>query len=182
MSTSKGNIWKNSMNYGAMVGFSLIIVTVLFYFLNITDNIIGAAFNYAVMIIGLVIGTKNLRDKLEGGSISYARSLGSGVLISFFASIILGFYMYVFMKFIDPDFQNKMYEMMEERMLQQGLDEDAIERAMEMSKSFMTPGFLMVSTFFGFTFWGFLFSLIISIFVKKKNDSFDDAMREIKEE
>ncbi|OFX22058.1 MAG: hypothetical protein A2033_14215 [Bacteroidetes bacterium GWA2_31_9] len=181
MSTSRGNIWKNSMNYGAMVGFSLIIVTVLFYFLNITDNMIGAAFNYALMIIGLVMGTKNLRDKLEGGSISYARSLGSGVLISFFASIILGFYMYVFMKFIDPDFQNKMYEMMEERMLQQGLDEDAIERAMEMSKSFMTPGFLMVSTFFGFTFWGFLFSLIISIFVKKKNDSFDDAMREVKE-
>lgn len=170
------------MNYGAMVGFSLIIVSVIFYLFNITDNLIGAVVNYAVMIAGLVIGTKNLRDKLEGGSISYARSLGSGVLISFFASIILGFYMYVFLKFIDPDFQNKMYELMEQKMIDQGLDDEAIERAIEMSKSFMSPGFIMFSTFIGFTFWGFLFSLITSIFLKKKNDSFDDAMVEIKEE
>lgn len=182
MSTSKGNIWKNSMNYGAIVGFSLIIVSVIFYLFNITDNIIGAVANYAVLIAGLVFGTKNLRDKLEVGSISYARALGSGVLISFFGSIILGFYMYVFMKFIDPDFQNKMYELMEESMLEQGMSEDAIENAIEMSKNFMTPGFLMVSTFLGFTFWGFLFSLITSIFIKKKNDTFDEAMSEIKEE
>jgi len=182
MSLSKGNIWKNSMNYGAIVGFSLIIVSVIFYLFNITDNVIGAVANYAVMIIGLVVGTKNLRDKMDGGSISYARALGSGVLISFFASLILGFYMYVFMKFIDPDFQNKMYEIMEQKMIEQGLPDDAIERAMEMSKKFMTPVFLMVSTFFGFTFWGFLFSLITSIFIKKKNDTFEDAMTEIREE
>lgn len=179
MAGKSAEFWKNSMNYGAIVGASLIILSLVFYFFDITNQFASTVLNYAVVIAGIIFGTKNLRDKLEGGRISYARALGAGTTVSLFASIILGFYMFVFMKFIDPDFQDKILAMMEEKMYADGTPEELIERSLEMTKKFMTPTIMMVSTFFGFTFWGFLFSLITSIFLKKKSDNFDDAMTEI---
>lgn len=182
MEYNKKAIWKNSMNYGAMLGVALVILSIVFYIFDANDkNWLSMILNYGVIIGGIVIGTKNLRDKEQNGYLTYGRGLGSGTLIALFSSVIVSLYMYVFFTYIDPDAINKMYAMMEESYMDQGLTDDQVEMAMDMAKKFTTPLMLSINTIFGFSFMGFLFSLITSIFLKKKpTDSFTFA-EEIKE-
>lgn len=182
MSNQRSAFWKNNMNFGAIAGFALIIVTVIFYFFNLEQNYVASFIFYVVLIGVIVIGTRFLRDKILLGHISYGRALGSGTAISLFASIIVAFYMFLFLKFIDTSAIEKMFSMMEDSMYQQGMPEEQIDMAMEMSRKFTTPFTIALGTVFSYVFWGFLFSLITSIFIKKKSNSYDAAMSEIEKE
>ncbi len=182
MTSQRSIFWKNNMNFGAIAGFAIIIFSLLLYFLNIEQSISLSLVIYVIQIAVVVIGTKYLRDKILNGNMSYGRALGSGTAISLFASVIIAFYMYVFFKFIDTEALDKMYSMMEDKMYQQGLPEEQINMAMEMSKKFTTPFSIAISTVFSYVLWGFLFSLITSIFLKKKSNSYDAAMAEIEKE
>ena len=182
MTNQRSAFWKNNMNFGAIAGFAIIIFSLILYFLNIEQGFTISLLIYVILIAVIVIGTKQLRDKIMNGSMSYGRALGSGTSISLFASVIIAFYMYVFFKFIDPDALEKLYLMMEDQLYQKGMPEEEINMALEMSKKFTTPISIAISTVFSYVFWGFLFSLITSIFLKKKSNSYDAAMAEIEKE
>ena len=182
MASQRGLFWKNNMNFGAIAGFGIIIYSILLYFLNIEQGLVASLIIYLILISVIVIGTKYLRDKIMQGSISYGRALGSGTSISLFASIIVAFYMYLFFKLLDPEALEKMYSLMEDKMYEQGLPEDQIAITMEMSKKFTTPLSIALMAIVSYVFYGFLFSLITSIFIKKKSNSYDAAMAEIEKE
>lgn len=182
MTNQRKLFWKNNMNFGAIAGLAIIIVSVLLYFLNIQENTFVAIFIYIVLISVIVIGTKHFKNAVLNGNITYGRALGSGTAISFFASVIVAFYMFLFLKFVDTDAMSKMYSMMEDKLYEQGLPDDQIEMSLEMAKKFTTPFTIAIGTVFSYTFWGFLFSLITSAFLKKKTNSYDAAMAEIEKE
>ena len=81
--------------------------------------------------------------------------------------------------FIDPDAMDKMMVLAEERLLDRGIPEDQIEMQMEISRKFMTPGFVSIVTVPTFTFFGFLFSLVTSAILKKEGDPFQTDMQQI---
>ncbi len=179
MENNKNHVWKNSLNYGIMTGMVLIIYNVILYIfdLNLNKNLGYVVF--VLILIGIIAGTKSLRDKIQGGTITYGRALGSGVLISTIAGIITGIYIYILMKHIDPDIIKNIYIQMEEEMLNKGLPEDQIEMAMNISKKFTTPGMMAILTPFNYAFLGLIFSLITSAFLKKKADPFASAMADV---
>jgi hypothetical protein len=106
-----------------------------------------------------------------GGYIPYAKSLGTGVLIAFFGSIIVAFYTYIFFNFIDPALIDQMLEMSRQQMIERGMPDDQVEMAVEMSGKFMTPGWMFAFSILGVTFMGFLFSLIASAFLKRNQET-----------
>lgn len=164
---------KNAMNYGAMVGLVLIIVSVLFYILGKSDSGMQTWIAYAVIIAGIVIGTQNYRDNVLGGYISYSQCLSSGTLITFFTAIITAFYTYIFFTFIDASLIDMILEKQMIAMEEQGMDDEQIEMAMSYTRKFMTPLWMSVIGLLFYTFMGFIFSLITSIFLKRKDDSFE---------
>lgn len=182
MDNMKISIVKNAMNYGAIVGFSLIFVAVVLYFFNITESSIANVFQYIIIFGGIVLGTVSYREKGLDGSISYGNSVRSGTLISLFASIILGFYLFLFFKIIDPAAMEKVFIMAEEQLLSNGTPEEQVEMGMEMYKKMMSPMFMAISTIFTFTIFGLIFSLIASIFIKKELNAFDSAMTDVEEQ
>ena len=90
--------------------------------------------------------------------------------------------MFIFLKFIDPSALEKIFSIMEDSMSKQGMSEEQIDMAVEMSKKFTTPFTVALGTVFSYVFWGFLFSLITSAFIHKKSNSYDAAMSEIEKE
>lgn len=180
MEVKKSAFLKNTMTFGAITGMGFIIISVIFYLLGIESQNISQIVNYLVIIAGIFIGTRTFRDKFNYGSITYGKALGSGVLISLFSSIILAFYTYIFFKIIDPGALGKIYEIMEQNMMKQGnMTDQQLEMALEMAKKFTTPVTIAVGVIISFVFWGFLFSLITSFFLKKKSNPFDEAMKEV---
>ncbi|MCK5822575.1 MAG: DUF4199 domain-containing protein [Bacteroidales bacterium] len=172
---------KNAMTFGAITGFALVIISLLFYTFNIQNSSYQGFSIYLILCVGIYIGTKSFRDKSLGGYIKYTRSLGSGVLISLYSSFILAFYFYFLYKFIDPNSINVLIQTMEENLINQGMPDEQIEMFLEILNKTMTPGIIAFGYIFSITFYGTLLSLILSFFIKKeKNEEpFDKAMNEI---
>lgn len=173
---NQGNpMLKHSMNYGLIMGVGLVILSLLVYLVGVVRPPFWVSLiNYAIMIGVIVYGTKKYRDEVLGGGITYGQALGFGVMISLFASIIFAFYMLLNTKVIDPGFVDKMLELTEEELLNKGMPDEQIEAALSMSKKFMSPMFMTISTLFGTVFIGTLFSLITSIFLKKEKSPFEE--------
>ena len=165
---------RSSMNYGLILGLALIALSLIQYIMDIYNSPAWVSIlNYAFFIGVIFYGTKKFRDDVLGGSISYGKAVGFGVLISLFASIIFGFFFYLLVTFIDPDYMANMMKAVEEMYLEKGMSEDQVEMAMKMVGKMQTPLLLMISSIFGFVLMGTFFSLITSAFIKKEKPLFD---------
>lgn len=170
------------MNFGALCGLAVIMLSLLMYLLGIKSNFLNTVILFAAFIVFIFIGTKYYRDQYLGGLISYGRSVGSGVLISLFMSILVAFYVYAFFKFMAPDELTKIFEQQEEQLYNQGLSEEQIDMALQMTKKFTTPMTMAIGTIFSYTLWGTIFSLIIAAFLKKSGESYQQIMSEVEKD
>jgi hypothetical protein len=171
MAVKLNMIWKNSMVYGAYTALAIILFTLLLYFTH-TINSGWSIFEYALLIAGLTIGTKNYRDKMLGGYISYSNALGSGILISIFAGFILGFFIYILYSY-DPQLLLDQVTELEDRLLERGMDPDKVEMLTAGTREALTPVKSVISGMFGYFLLGSAISLFMAIFVKKEASPFD---------
>ncbi len=172
---------KNAMTYGAITGFSLVIISLLFYSFHSQNSQYQDFFIYLILAAGIYVGTKSFRDKSLAGYMKYSKALGSGVLISLFASLILAFYYYIFYKMINPEGIEQYFKIIEDAMFNKGINGDQIETTMKLMKTVTTPATFAFGYIFSITIWGTVLSLILSFFVKKdkEQEPFDEAMNEI---
>ena len=178
MEEKKSNL-NVTMTWGLVVGLALIILSLVLYIMNIykAPTWVGIL-NYALIIGGIVMAQLKYRNNILDGYITYGKAVGTGVLVSLFASIIYAFYFIILTKFIDTGYMDKVLETVEQAYAEQSLSEDQIAAALEMSKKMMTPIMMALSTVFGFVFMGTLFSLITSIFIKKEAPLFGSESKE----
>ncbi|MBN1990716.1 MAG: DUF4199 domain-containing protein [Bacteroidales bacterium] len=173
MEPKSNSLVKSAMTSGLILGLALIVFNVVLYILGIykPPTWVGIL-NYVIIIGGVFYGQKKFRDDELGGFISYGRALGTGVLVALFASVIYGVYYYLLTAVIDPGYMEKIYEVMEEAYIEMGMSDDQVESTLEVAKGFTSPLMLMFTSVIGFVFWGTLFSLITSIFIKKNEPMF----------
>lgn len=184
MEPSKNQFWNKAMFWGFIVALATMLLTTVFY---ATDNFFSGAKSWieqAILIIGIVWCTLVFKQTLGANDeFSYGRALGLGVATSFFASLILALFVYVLFQYIDPDLISQTLQKTEEKLMESGLSDDMIEKQMEMQGKFIKPAIMAASTIFSKVFMGLIFSLITSIFLKKKAaDGFEAAMDEINDE
>lgn len=169
LETGKKTLNSFALTNGVYLGVILIIFSLIGY---VADFSTTSWVNYLsyVMVIGMLIyALKTYRDKESGGFISYGRSLGLGTLIGLYSSILLAVYTFVFFQYFDPAELQKILVEAENNMLDQGMSDRDVETAMSFTRMMTNPPVMAAFTVIGFTFWSFIFSLIISIFVKKDN-------------
>lgn len=173
MEPKSNSLVKGAMTSGLILGLALIVFSVVLYILGIykPPTWVGIL-NYVLIIGGIFYGQKKFRDDELGGYISYGKALGTGVLVALFASIIYGVYFYLLTAVIDPGYMDQIYAATEEALLEKGNSEDQVEQMLDAAKQYMTPIMLLVSSVIGFVFWGTIFALITSIFVKKNEPMF----------
>ena len=171
---NQNTITKNAANYGLILGLAIVIYTLILHFLGADQNQVAAWANMVFMVVAIQVGTKNLRDKIQGGYISYGRSVGSGMLIVLFAGVIQSFFIYLFYTYISPESIQIVFTAMEESMMQQGSSDDEIEMTVKLLKSVTTPFSMAFATIISSAFWGLVISLITSAFLKKEKSIFED--------
>ena len=165
---------KVAMTYGAIYGLASSITYLIFYFAGAPVNSKWPQWiGYLLMIVILSMGIKSYRDQDSEGFISYGRSLGTGVLMGMFGGIITGLFSVLMFTVIDPGLGEKIVEKAQEDMIQRGgMSEDQIEMAVSWTRKFMNPGMLFLFSIIGSAFMAFIFSLFISIFVRKEKPVF----------
>ncbi|MFP4060507.1 MAG: DUF4199 domain-containing protein [Bacteroidales bacterium] len=168
MEQKNTSLLQSALVNGLILALGVIIYSVLIYIMDLTTSQIAGYISYLVIAGLLVFGIKSYRDNVLGGTISYGRSLGFGMLMLLFGGILYAVYTYIMFKFIDPGLMDKTMAVAEEKMLERGLSDEQIEMALEMSRKWTSPGMTAIGAFIGTVVWGFILSLIVSIFMKKE--------------
>ena len=161
---------KFAMNYGAVLGLCLMLIALLFWVLGVDDqqSVIPSILNNVVIIGFLVYAISYYRDNLNNGFISYSESLKLGTTVAFFSSVIMAFYTVLYITYLSPDTLTNILHTTEQAVLQSNpeISEEELDLALEMTGKFTQPHWLMIMGVLSGTFMGFLYSVIISFFVK----------------
>ncbi len=113
MEQKKQSKLSNSVIFGLLSGFTLIIFSVVLFITGKYGSGVQY-FGYLFLAAGIVVGTLNYRDKINGGYIDFGGSVGSGVLISLFTSILLAIFVPIYMKYFNPGFVDEMMAKIQE--------------------------------------------------------------------
>ena len=169
MENQSNSVAPLAMTAGLYMGLALILNAVIFYVMGALFSSSCAYLTYGVIIGSNIWAMKTFREHQgEAGGVSYGQALGLGTLQALFASLIFAFFTYVLFQLIDKTLTEKFLSAIEEQYLKSGITENQIDALMPMYRKLMSPVFYSFIQIFSVTFYGFLFSLIIAIFFKKR--------------
>jgi hypothetical protein len=175
MMEDKVSIWKANLTNGLILGLVGVVYTLLMYFLDQSFNrTLGYAF-FVVLAVVLFFLIKSYRDTYLHGYITYGHSLGAGIIIFLYYSIITAIFTYILYKFIDSGLVSKQLAFAEEVMVKRNTPQAAIDAAMNIQRKIMVPEFIAPISILGNMFTGTLMTLIISIFTRKEGNPLVDA-------
>lgn len=165
--------YKHALIYGAYVTIVLIVLSLAFYVLDLIGQTWTGYISYTVLLLGVILSSYHYRDKYLGGYITYGQSFMTGFLTALFAAIGSGVFSYIFMSLMPPEFFSNMLLEAEEKMLESNpeLTDEQITMAMNWTGKLMQPGMMAGMSFLANTFFGVIFSLLASIFIKREDNS-----------
>jgi hypothetical protein len=167
--------WKANLSNGVILGIIGVVFTLILYFL---DLLLNKSLSYLMLPIDLVIlyfMIKSYRDSVLNGQITYGQSVGAGVIIFLYSTIISVIFSYILYKYIDPGLINKILAISEESMAKKGLPQETIDAGMSFTKKLMTPGFMAITGLFFGMLMGTVISLLVSIFTRKEGNPLLDV-------
>ncbi len=173
MENNNPNLLKSTMTYGAILGISMVLYNIILYVADLTLNKPLSYISYVLIIGGIYLAIKSFRDQSEQKAITYGKALGVGVLTVLFSSVFVALYTYALYQFIDPSLIQKMLDMSREQLTTNGMSDDQVEAAINMSSKIMTPGLISIMVIPMSVFMGTIFSLVIAAFLKKEPSIFD---------
>ncbi|HEY9124022.1 MAG TPA: DUF4199 domain-containing protein [Bacteroidales bacterium] len=171
MENNNGSLLKATMNYGLITGLIVIVYSLLLYIIGLHLNQYFGYLTIVIMAACIFIFTKQYRDKQNEGFISFGKAFQLGILIGVFAAILLSFFSYIEVTFIDPTIVEKQLDIQREKMLAKGISEEQVEMGIQMAKKMMTPAMLFIVSILSFTFWAAIISLITSAILKKNSSN-----------
>ena len=173
------SVWKANLNSGVIMGLLGIVWTLFLWFIDQSMNVILPWVWFLGMIILLFFFIKSYRDKYRKGFITYGQSLGAGVVIMLYYSIISAIFTYIMYSYIDPGIPEKLLAAAEQRMVDMGMAEGMVEQSMKFQSKVMVPWVMSLGQVFNGVLMGTIISLIISIFTRKEgNPLIDDSIEE----
>lgn len=160
-----------ALKFGLLTSLGIIILTTI---LNVTGLALNKALSnlpYIVLIAGLVLALKDLRNDNKG-YLSYGQGVGLGLLVSAIVGLLVSMFIMFYHQFIDSSLIQHQLDAVRVEMESKGMEEAQIDSALETAKKFMSPGLLFVFSVFGYLISGLILSLIISAIMKKDKPVF----------
>jgi len=149
----------------AVIGITLMVV---FSMAKIdSSGPVGYA-SYLIYAALVFLAHKHFKENGDG-FMTIGQGIGIGFWMGLISALISAPFTYIYLKFVDSGMIEMALEKQRDQMIERGMDEAAIDQAMEMTGAFMTPG-----AFAGFAFVGgivifVIVSIIVSLFTQKKN-------------
>lgn len=159
---------KIGMKYGFIGAIVLIIYGLILQISGLAGN---QALGYLnLLFLGVIIVLAHNAFKSGGdGYMSLGQGIGIGVLISVVSGVGSSIFSYIYIKFIDDSMLQMARDKALENLEAKGMSEDQIEQAMSWTEKFTTPLMILIFGIIFTVFFGFILSLLISLFTKKSN-------------
>jgi hypothetical protein len=170
----KVNVWKANLTNGLILALAGIAFSLLLYFLDLTLNKSAGYIDIPIQLILLYFLLKSYRDNFLHGQITYGQSVVAGLVIFVYVAVIMAVYTYILWAFIDPGLVSKSMAVSEEAMVKKGVPQAAIDSGMAFTAKIMKPAIMAPISMFGTMIAGLIYSLLVSIFIKKEGNPLID--------
>ena len=159
---------------GIIIGLIFIVYGMILQFLNLDMKLMGylSYVNYVILIVFIVLAHKAFKEGGDG-FMSIGQGLGIGMLITLVGSVISSIFSFIYLKFIDDSIIQKSLDFQIEELEKKGMDDASIEQAMAITSKIMTPEIMPIVAVVFTAFFGFILSLIVSLFTKKSNPTLE---------
>jgi hypothetical protein len=171
----KVNVWKVNLTNGLILALEGIAYSLVLYFFDLTFNKTIGYINIPIQLGLLYFLLKSYRDNFMHGQITYGQSVGAGVVMFVYVAIIMAVYTYILWAVIDPGLAKKSLAMAEEAMVKKGTPQAVIDAGMAFTAKIMKPGIMAFFSIFGSIIGGVIYSLLVSIFIKKEGNPLVDT-------
>jgi hypothetical protein len=129
---------------------------------------VGGLVGLAIVILCVVLGVKARRSEIpEGEPFGYGRALGAGILISLVASVLNGFFGFLYWKFINPGIADIVVQSQLAKLEASGVSGDRLDKAEAMTRAMASPIPQAVVALLGGLVIGILISLIVAAVLKR---------------
>jgi hypothetical protein len=169
------NVWKANLTNGLILGLAGVVYSLVIYFMDLSFNKVQGFVFIAIEGVILFFLLKSYRDSHKHGQITYGESMGAGVIICLYYSLIIAVFTYLLYTVIDSGLVGKQLAMVEETLQKKGMPQESIDMAMKLQTKIMKPAFIAPLSVLGNMMWGVVLSLIVSIFIKKEGNPLVDA-------
>ncbi len=177
MEKKNTSVLYNGLIWGLIIGFAGIIFQVLLYML---DQNLNQALGYIGMIITLVLlilGIRSFRDSVRDGVLPFGPAFGFGLVAIVVSGLLGSIYSYLMFTVIDPDIVSRIMEMQQEKILERGVPEEAIDQVMATTAKFMKPGVMVTMGMATSLFFGTILALIVAA-IFKRDETQEDLLVE----
>jgi len=171
----KVNVWKANLTNGLILGLVGIAFSLVLFFLDLSLNKTVGYINIPIQLVLLYFLLKSYRDNFMHGQITYGQSVGAGVVIFVYYAIIMAVFTYLLFTVIDPGLAKKSMALSEEAMVKKGLPQSTIDTGMAFTAKIMKPAIMAIFSIFSSMFLGVIYTLLVSIFIKKESNPLIDA-------
>jgi hypothetical protein len=164
---------KHSVKFGIIGGLSAIVITVLFYVtgLNLSSMWGAAISGLLMMVVFGVVAVLSVKEEraANGGAISFKSAFINGFVCLFVAFVISSIYSYIHYNFVEPEFFDKLAEMLATKLAEYQVPADKIEQQVNdiLKKKETIRSFDYKSALGGLAFAA-VYSLIIAAILKKE--------------
>ena len=107
----KVNVWKANLTNGMILALEGVVFSLVLYFFDLTFNKTVGYLNMPIQLILLYVLLKSYRDNVLHGQITYGQSVGAGIVMFVYVSLILAVYTYILWAVIDPGLAKKSLAM-----------------------------------------------------------------------
>lgn len=161
-----------AIRYGLMFGLISSIYSVLLYVFQVETNKLLHQLSWVLFILAIVLAIKEYR-KQNQGFVSYGQGVSIGALTAAIIGLTSGLISTFYLQVIDKTPLQRISDYTRQSLEEQGLDDQAIENALEMSQKFQTPGMIFLFSVVGSAIIGLILSLIIAAILQKKRPVFE---------
>lgn len=163
---------KIALKWGAILGVANILFSTVLMITDQVQNRSLGAVVYLLIIVGLVLAMRDYKQQNEH-YMSYGEGLGLGALTSAVTGFLSSTYSMIYLTFIDPAFMQRTMDKLRDQYEEQGMDDAQVERIMEMSQRFQSPGILFIFGILGTILMGVIFSLVIAAVLRRNKPVFE---------
>ncbi|MEY4935927.1 MAG: hypothetical protein RIS64_2286 [Bacteroidota bacterium] len=163
-----GNRW------GLILGAAGVIMGLLFFLFGIIDytgtksNLFPNLIQWGVTAGVFYMAIKAHRDEDLGGLISLGRCVKLGAYMGLIGGVLTAIYMFVHIKYLQPDFANIAIEAAVNSAEAKGQDPDKVRDSLEMMRGLFSPTYMMAIGFFGSMISSLFVALIVGFFMRKE--------------
>jgi hypothetical protein len=119
------------------------------------------------MIVILFLGIRAVREESPGQYMSYGKALWTGVIISFFSSLMSAVYNFIHLKFINTQFVDYQMELIKLQWEKAGMSATQMEKAEGFARMMMGPVVQGIVTVIFVVIAGLIISLILAAILKR---------------